>query len=265
MKSAMKPILFNTNMVERIRSGEKTMTRRLMNPQPEGAHTVLDSDDEARTFDLLCGNGGDGGRFIDWAETVKAPYWPGDILYVRETWRVQSAHRFEADVKIEFRAGGEMTTICFPGGMSQSHGRDEYDRFIEKWGVGGKWHPSIFMPKTAARIFLLVKGIWPEQLQEITEEDAFAEGYKGKAWCEHLVYENYPNSPIPCYAAGNPGCPSDPPCNHSIPELFGTEIWDSTIKPADRDRYGWAANPWVWATEFGRISKEEALKSVRNE
>lgn len=80
------PILFNTDMVRALLDGRKTVTRRLVKPQPTGTHTVLDSDEEARTFDLLCGNGGEGGTFIDWAETVKAPYWPGDILYVRETW-----------------------------------------------------------------------------------------------------------------------------------------------------------------------------------
>ena len=37
-------------------------------------------------------------------------------------------------------------------------------------------------------------------------------------------------------------------------------IWDSTIKPADRDRYGWEANPWVWGIEFERITKEEATE-----
>ena len=104
----LKPILFNTAMVQKIMAGEKTETRRVVLPQPEGARFVLDCDEENQTFDLMCGNNGAGGIFCDWAETVKPKFWFGDVLYIRETWRVQSAHRFEADAKIEFRAGGPL-------------------------------------------------------------------------------------------------------------------------------------------------------------
>lgn len=96
----LKPILFNTKMVQKIMAGEKTETRRVVLPQPEGARFVLDCDEENRTFDLMCGNNGAGGIFRDWAETVKPKFWFNDVLYIRETWRVQSAHRFEADAKI---------------------------------------------------------------------------------------------------------------------------------------------------------------------
>ena len=82
----MKQILFNTEMVRVIMEGRKTVTRRVVKPQPKGAHTVLDCDDYEQTFDMLCGNGGEGGVFLDWAETIKAPCWAGDILWVRETW-----------------------------------------------------------------------------------------------------------------------------------------------------------------------------------
>lgn len=46
-------------------------------------------------------------------------------------------------------------------------------------------------------------------------------------------------------------------CDDGLPCLF-RDIWDSTLKPADRDIYGWAANPWVWVIDFERISREEA-------
>ena len=76
----LKPILFNTAMVQKIMAGEKTETRRVVLPQPEGARFVLDCDEENRTFDLMCGNNGAGGIFCDWAETVKPKFWFDDVL-----------------------------------------------------------------------------------------------------------------------------------------------------------------------------------------
>lgn len=81
----LKPILFNTEMVQKIMAGKKTETRRVVLPQPEGARFVLDCDEENRTFDLMCGNNGAGGIFRDWAETVKPKFWFGDsALYQRD-------------------------------------------------------------------------------------------------------------------------------------------------------------------------------------
>lgn len=141
----MKPILFNTEMVRVIMEGRKTVTRRVVKPQPKGAHTVLDCDDYEQTFDMLCGNGGEGGVFLDWAETIKAPCWAGDILWVRETWAKK------------------------PFG-------DGYIYPTEVPGAGQKWKPSIHMPREAARIFLLVTCIRVERLQDCGNMQAKDEG-----------------------------------------------------------------------------------------
>lgn len=101
----------------------------------------------------------------------------------------------------------------------------------------GKWRPSIHMPKEAARIFLRVTDVHVERLQDIQE--------RGK------------------YSAQQEGFINDIDLNSgtgkSAKRQF-SDLWDSTIKPADRDRYGWDANPWVWVIEFERISKEESIK-----
>ena len=81
----MKPILFNTEMVRAILEGRKLVTRRVVKPQPPNAHDILDFDEEDNSFDFLCGMIADN-CFIDFAYTAKAPYRPGDILYVRETF-----------------------------------------------------------------------------------------------------------------------------------------------------------------------------------
>ena len=84
----------------------------------------------------------------------------------------------------------------------------------------GNWQSPYFMPREAARIFLRVTDVRVERLQEINDDGVVSEGMEI-------------------------GAPFD-------------DLWDSTIKKADRTLYGWEANPWVWVITFERISKEEA-------
>lgn len=209
----MKPILFNIEMVRAIMEGRKTVTRRVVKPQPKGAHTVLDCDDYEQTFDMLCGNGGEGGVFLDWAETIKAPCWAGDILWVRETF-------FEYNGRYYYKADGKHNAL---------------DSLVG--GSFFKWRPSIHMPREAARLFLRVTDVRVELLQDIDDDGAKAEGAnyqdgKNVGWEEKM--------------------------RRTAIDRFA-EIWDNTIKLADRLRYGWEANPWVWVIEFERISKDKAL------
>ena len=90
--------------------------------------------------------------------------------------RDRSAHRFEADAKIEFRAGGPLGKIQFPGGCSDSESREAFDQFIAKWSTDPKWNPSIFMPKEAARTFLKIVDISVERLGDINGGGLKAEG-----------------------------------------------------------------------------------------
>lgn len=157
---AIKPMLFNTEMVKAILDGRKTVTRRPVkfkagwNPKftgyiPDGA--------------VLYGSNN--------IPAVKAPYKTGDVIWVRETWRIQSAHRFEADAKIEYKSGGPMEKVKFKC-------RLDYDRFIWNQPVGeGKWKPSIHMPKEVARIFLRVTDVRVERLKDITATQAMDEGF----------------------------------------------------------------------------------------
>jgi hypothetical protein len=98
-----------------------------------------------------------------------------------------------------------------------------------------KWHPSIHMSKEAARIWLKVTDVRVERLQDITEELAQAEG---------------------CMSGMLTG-----PC--AARQQF-EEIWDSTIKKSDLDRYGWDANPWVWVIEFERCDKPKGSDQKRD-
>lgn len=139
------------------------------------------------------------------------PYCPGDILYVREAWCENENPNSPNFGGYEYRA--------------------DYDAARDLI----KWHPSIHMPKEAARLFLRVTDVRVERLQDMTISDLQDEGFLAHGY-------------ISQYAALSE--------NHF--DRFKT-VWDSTIK-ADLTRYGWAANPWVWVIEFERISKEAALE-----
>lgn len=226
----IKPMLFNTDMVRAILEGRKTVTRRAVKLQPKGGHSVLDYDDEAHTADILCGNGGEGGVFADWAETVKAPCWPGDILWVRETWRPYSAWiGSSCGCEIEYKAGGMERFEGLPIAVPK---------------YKGSWRPSIHMPRETARIFLRITDVRVERLQEITAEGALDEGTDVK----------FPE-PKPSYISlAYTEMRLKPAARQSF-----SELWDSTIKPKDRTAYGWAANPWVWVIEFERCNKPEGF------
>lgn len=186
---AIKPILFNSEMVRAILDGRKSCTRRIIKPQPT-AH-----------YGTQC---------------VIPPYKPGDILYVRETWcglPVNEAGHFRGHPIYYYKADGDL--------------RPE--------GWRGAWHPSIHMLKEAARIWLKVTDVRAERLQDITEDSAKAEGANWKngknvGWEEKM--------------------------RHTAIERFA-EIWESTIKKSDLDRYGWAANPYVFVIEFEQCEKPE--------
>lgn len=104
-----------------------------------------------------------------------------------------------------------------------------------------KWKPSIHMPKEAARIWLKVTDVRVERLQEITDEQAKREGIQydecptGFTWKQETDMHNCYTTPIGAMQA----------------------LWNSTIRKSDIDRYGWDANPWVWAIEFERCEKPE--------
>ena len=144
---AIKPILFNTEMVRAILDGRKTCTRRLVrflpgeNPQWTGY--IRDG--------LMLYNGRNEPCIIE------VPYQPGDTLYVRETWcglPVNEAGHMRGHTIYYYKADGE----------------------LRPKGWRGTWHLSIHMPKEAARIWLKVTDVRVERLQEITSEQICREG-----------------------------------------------------------------------------------------
>lgn len=220
----IKPILLNTEMVRAILDGRKSCTRRIVKPQPQGKLCYRLAGSDYGTW----GYPSKTAREI-WGEAYKLPdnitkdelnkrwnppYHTDDILYVRETWGYPIA--LNSDKQYVFRAD----EVAESGFKNDSH----------------IWHPSIHMPKEAARIWLQVTGVRVERLQQITEVGIRKEGI-----------EVNPNE-----CAGK---------FDFISELFllFQKLWDSTIKKSDPDRSGWDANPWVWVIEFERCEKPEGV------
>ena len=221
---AIKPILFNTEMVRAIMDGRKSCTRRMVKPQPDEKHTyplgfVTDSTEKKEVGCFGFGINEYGGSI----QYAKPQYQPGDLLYVRETF-IQAAARtfwYKAD-----------DNLWMPKGLH--------------------WKPSIHMPKEAARIWLKVTNVRVGRLQESTEVQTEEEGFLFTPPCLHQTGENYCDIDGPC---GN----KIKYCDMSAGELFGKVLWDSTIKKSDIDIYGWDANPWVWVIEFERCEKPKEV------
>lgn len=221
---AIKPILFNkqigTEMVRAILDGRKDATRRIVKG--------FIPDDAVWGYTAFTPKGyiSCRGTFADGygEKFFKLPCESGDTLYVRETWcglPVNEAGHMRGHTIYYYKADGE----------------------LRPKGWRGTWHPSIHMPKEAARIWLKVMNVRVERLQEITDEQAKREGIQydecptGFAWKQETDMHNCYTTPIGAMQA----------------------LWNSTIKKSDLDRYGWDANSYVWVIEFERCEKPEGV------
>ena len=138
-------------------------------------------------------------------EVIKCPYEVGDVLWVRETFTNSEEYPF-----IFYKADADDVSI--------------------------KWKPSIFMPKSACRLFLQVKSVRVERLQDITEEDAIAEGIERIKKDGMLSFRSY--------AVKHDAC--------VYPYVSFQTLWHKINGPTS-----WVKNPWVWVIEFEKIEKPE--------
>lgn len=162
-----RPILFSGPMVRAILDGRKTQTRRIVKPQPvpqlyPNTEDVYFVDWHGKQWWWNCQR--DHPNFFEKA----CPYGqPGGQIWVRETWRVFGGREYEYQHErssVIYRADSEM------------RGPD--------YGVCAEWRPSIFMPRWASRITLEITAVRVERLQDISEEDAKAEGFTHR---EHFI------------------------------------------------------------------------------
>jgi hypothetical protein len=183
-----RPILFSAPMVRAILERRKTQTRRIMKPQPYGF-----------LFQKPV-------KSLGGAE-IKCPYGQtGDRLWVRETWGTDAPNLDTC------RRGVESDGLFY--GPYYAADADWFDNHTVRM------RPSIHMPRWASRITLEITNVRVERLQDISREDAIAEG-----------------TPPPDAA-------------YSMRDSY-MMLWESI-----NGRGSWATNPWVWVIEFKRFERE---------
>lgn len=223
-----RPILFSAPMVRAILDGTKTQTRRavkLRNGQ------YMPPSEKA---DI---NG--------WRQMLRnCPYGkPGDRLWVREAWRTVA----EADATP-------------PRDLSEAH-RLWFEVDVPHQAGAGKYRPPMFMPRWASRITLEITGVRVERLNDISEEDANAEGCERLHEDEHgYVFRDDRDwklcpkcggTRLHDALGGGGGVIHDVDCREcdTYQKRF-KHLWQSINGPDS-----WAANPWVWVVEFKRLEQ----------
>jgi hypothetical protein len=224
---AARPILFSAPMIRALLDGRKTQTRRIIKPQPR-----IDN------MGNFCWNGSNYGQsesgvprsasLTEWRDkkgNSKCPYGrPGDLLWVRET------HSLGGNNLVAYRADGRCGCIydtgegylgLMPHGMILEKGIP-YIEGLKQWGLskyGGKWKPSIHMPRRYSRLTLEITDVRVQRLHDITQEAAIAEGLEKRYWPGH-------SDPVP-------------------PTMAFKEVWENI-----NGLTSWLQNPWVWALTF---------------
>lgn len=236
---SIKPILFNTEMVRAILDGRKSCTRRLVKHDVESVlnspyHKAHPEVEDKQIISKLC----------------NPPYQLGDIIYIRETWAWCPCWDCGLDVE-ETGCGHEQEQKY--NGEKKEHGCYIYRASCtdNEYPSVDTWHPSIHMPKEAARIWLKATDVRVERLQEMKPVDVIKEGAYPDCWD---CLNTYGESGSQCCYGTEEQCSQ---CDEVMMEW--EKLWTSTIKKSDIDRHGWDANPWVWVIEFERCEKPEGV------
>jgi hypothetical protein len=210
---AEHPILFTGEMVRAILDGRKTMTRRVVKPQPSNPGGLWQGQNPPKSPNCETPLG----HFVFLGRDYYCPHGqPGMTLWVRETWAAVHlcidpetgyADDWHGSHDIPPGNGGGYWTPMYAADDHPSHYDDR----------GWQWRPSTHMPRWASRITLEITGVRVERVQEISEEDAIAEGM----------------TMIGPTALTN--------------RTSFARLWDTINESRG---YGWDVNPWVWVVEF---------------
>lgn len=225
-----RPVIFNGEMVRAILDGRKTQTRRVIKVQPEsktfGLRKIIESENASEEGKYYWSLSDALGISRARSNPFLCPFGQvGDRLWVRETW---ADVNHDGHPAIAYRADGGLRVIGEDDGEEEDPNLEKY--WFAQWyadlisGAEGNWRPSIHMPRWASRITLEITAVRVERLNDISEEDAKAEGVK---------------------AGVSPG-------HHMMHQVAFSELWQSIY-----GEESWGANPWVWVIEFKQVGARE--------
>lgn len=245
-------MIFTGESVRAILEGRKTITRRVIKPQPHknvarfvrslaraGWLEEYDNGDPLGVFT--------GGKPVTWTQTGKpyrCPYGDaGDRLWVRESWKPLASQSKPTTQPLAVMAGSAPTYEVRRGACYQADGtimwsphtttiqdlgRDAPTEAVSHLPVKEEWHNSMFMPRWASRITLEIKSIRVERLQEITGRDVLAEGVDNGA-SNPAMGQRWENMQRMAFEDG----------------------WNSIN--GKRKGCAWSDNPWLWVIEFKKL------------
>lgn len=193
-----RPVIFNGEMVRAILAGRKTQTRRVMKPQPE---PVPGQPGEywwpAKAFETMVKMSDFQRVGFEGAAADASPFGRiGDRLWVRETFG-------DCGVRLVYRADTDDGASC----------------------QVTRWTPSIHMPRSACRLLLEISDVRVERLNDISEQDALAEGMDDGT-SQAAIAAGWFEKPRRAF-------------RRLWEQIYGQESWSS--------------NPWVWVVEFKQV------------
>jgi hypothetical protein len=210
------PILFSRPMVRAILEGRKTQTRRIVK------HPAIFRNG---AFEFICNGQPLALLPEDFVLHASRHGHPGDRLWVKETFA-------KTEEGYLYREWSMYDSMILSG-----------EQF------GWDWTPSIFMPRTASRITLEITGVRVERLNDISEDNAAAEGVESEIWDQSVSVRNYmvkdgwfndwgiEDTEHVIYVE-----------SEKIMRRSFSSLWESINGPDS-----WKANPWVWVIEFKRL------------
>lgn len=165
---------------------------------------------------------------------IKCPYGvAGDRLWVREAWQEKAWSSKELNQAGFLSAPKKPRETYLNQDLYAIH-KGGYNRAI---GDPGKWRSSIHMPRWACRTVLEITELRVERLQEISEEDAKAEGVTRIDHGREYYFSAMRDEPD----HRNWGDPTD----------AYKELWESI-----HGKGSWELNPWVWVIEFRKVEED---------
>ena len=227
----MKGIIFSGESIPAVGDGRKRMTRRVIVPQPpEGIDHIIGPEmyepAVIKDGDIVPGKPIFGVYDARGEWGARCPYRPGEVVYVKETWADVNSENgpgfaYKADHHLKF---------CIDDAYPVEYERYPNCAFTMWCGdlwrgePGHKWRSARYMPEFAARLFLLVKAVRAEKLQDITGDDLWAEGFGASP--EYMT-----------------------PYIYGVAKTEFKHQWDSLNA---KRGYSWESNPWVWVYQFER-------------